>query len=271
MTQKKTLQADDANILNLIRFKYIPYWPLFILLLCVSIVGAWFYLRHKVPIYESTATILIKDQKKGIEDAKMLESLNQLATNKIIENEIEIIKSRSLMMQVIRNLHLYAPVFEEGSVITKSAYTTSPVLVEARAPDELDRSAKIYFTFNLKGNEVDIKGKKFLIGQWVKMPFGEIRFINNPHYRNVKNAHPLYFTVSAPKYMVGGLTGALNAYSSNKSSTVINLKYQDESPERGQDILNELIKAYNKEAIDDKNILAANTLEFVEDRLAVVA
>ncbi len=44
----------------------------------------------------------------------------------------------------------------------------------------------------------------------------------------------------------------------------------DELPQRSEDILNGLIAAYNNAAVKDKNKLAASTLEFVDERLAIV-
>ena len=58
---------------------------------------------------------------------------------------------------------------------------------------------------------------------------------------------------------------------SSKQSTVIDLRIEGEVPKRGEDILNELLKVYNEAAILDKNKLAANTLKFVNERLAYVS
>jgi capsular exopolysaccharide synthesis family protein len=59
----------------------------------------------------------------------------------------------------------------------------------------------------------------------------------------------------------------LTVQPTNKISTVLNLTYTDESPERAKDILNELIKNYQNKAIDEKNDFAAKTLSFIEKRL----
>ena len=46
-------------------FKYLPYWPIFIVFLILSLLGAWFYLRITPPKYEISAAIMIKDEKKA--------------------------------------------------------------------------------------------------------------------------------------------------------------------------------------------------------------
>src|SRR4051794_39464044 len=103
----------NENIISKLWEKYFPYWPIFLLLMALALAAAWFYLQFTLPVYSSSATLLIKDEKKGIEDSKMVGSLNLLASKKIIENETEVIKSRSLMKQVVRDLRLYAPIFEK--------------------------------------------------------------------------------------------------------------------------------------------------------------
>src|SRR5678816_2714591 len=96
---------------------------------------AFLYLRYTVPIYQADASIIIKDERKGNEEAKLTESLDLISSKKTIENEIEILKSRKLMAQVVKELSLYAPVFVKGRIHNISAYTWSPVNIEAKNPD----------------------------------------------------------------------------------------------------------------------------------------
>ncbi|RYE59095.1 MAG: polysaccharide biosynthesis tyrosine autokinase [Sphingobacteriales bacterium] len=269
-TKRELPIKTEANLLNQLWFKYAPYWPVFFLLVALSIGAGWFYLRYKVPVFEANATILIKDEKKGLDDSKMMESLNQLATKKIIENEIEVLKSRSLMTYVANSLGLYAPIFEEGKMVTRSAYVISPLKIIASQPDSLKGAFKVYFRLN-RENRVVIANQSFPLNEWVETPFGKLKFISNSRYNGSHSLLPMFFNLGKPKDVAGGLIGALTVNSVNKQSTLISLYFQDEVPERAEDILNELIIAYNKAAIDDKNTLANNTLAFVEDRLRIVA
>src|SRR5436190_16694509 len=103
--QNTGINQSEGNIVKQFWFKYSPYWPLFLLFLVITGIGARIYLRYKTPVYETTASILIKDEKKGEDDSKIIESLNLLSTKKIIENEMEVMKSKTLMLQVVRKLH----------------------------------------------------------------------------------------------------------------------------------------------------------------------
>jgi len=260
----------EQNILSDIWYRYFPYWPLFIVLLIFAVTGTWFYLRQTVPLYESAATILIKDEKRGLDDSKMLASLDLLSTKKIIENETEVLRSRSLMSQVVKKLSLYAPVFREGRLVSPSAYVSSPIKIEALTPDLLPAVNKIYFSFDAANRQVDIQGKRYKMDEWVQTPYGALRFLPNK-YVYLPLPGRMYFSLAPPATIAPSLTKRVEVSAASKVSTVIYLTIKDEVPQRGEDILNELVRVYDTATIVDKNSLAANTLAFVEDRLSYVS
>lgn len=269
-TVKKDSEQSVEDILRGLVMKYVSYWPLFLVLLILSRPVAWLYLRYKVPVYESKATILIKDEKKGFDDSKMLEALDMFGSKKIVENEIEILKSQTLAQQVVKNLHLYAPITEEGRFANHSAYSFSPVQIMAMYPDSLQTISKVYFSYNKQKQQVVFNHTAYPLGQWFNSPYGVLKFVANPKYPETATPRPLFFSLISVEDAANGLIGSLNIFAANKLSTVINLSLKDEVPERGADVLNALIMAYNRAAIEDKNILAGNTLSFVEDRLQYV-
>ncbi len=88
--------GKEENILQDILSKYLPWWPLFAILIALGFGASWIYLKYATPIFESSASLLIKDQKKGLDDSNIMESLNLFGSKKIVENEIEVIRSRSI-------------------------------------------------------------------------------------------------------------------------------------------------------------------------------
>jgi tyrosine-protein kinase Etk/Wzc len=272
MNSANNTAGNGDNVLSQTWFKYFPYWPLFVLLLFLSLDGTWFYLLYKTPLYESNANILIKDERKGLDDSKMIESLDQLSTKKIIENEMEVLHSWSLMNEVVKKLNLYAPVFEQGRLTPHSAYAFTPISIAVPNPDTIKGTGKIYFTFNKDAATVTIENNRYPLGQWVHTPYGMLQFnAANTENNITRFAKPMYFSLINPKIITQGLLGSFVIVPASKLSTVLNLKITNEVPERGEDILNTLILQYNKAAVNDKNLLAANTLVFVEDRLGHVA
>src|SRR5690606_9748464 len=53
----------------------------------------------------------------------------------------------------------------------------------------------------------------------------------------------------------------------NKDASVLNLSIVDAVPEKAEDIIDKLIEVYNREAVEDKNQLAQNTVRFIDERL----
>lgn len=256
----------DNNYLAKIVFRYLPYWPLFVLLLVLSGAGAWLYLRFQTPLYQSTARLMIKDEKKGTENTKALEDLNLISTKKIIENEIEVIQSRTLLNNVVTNLHLYAPLFEEGKFRKGSAYKKSPIVIEIDNTEKIQPQKRIDFSFDEPTKSVVIEKTRYPLKKWVTTPYGMMRFLPNERVSE-KAEGQLYFSLVSMKDAATAVLNNLTVKAPNKQSSILNLGLLDEVPERGEDILNELIADYNRAIIKDKNILAANTLAFVEERL----
>lgn len=261
---------SGAGGFNKFIFRYLPYWPLFLFLVIIGVAGAWIYLRYTVPIYESVATILIKDEKKNM-DSQILQELNPFGSGKIVENEIEILRSRQLSREVVKNLGLYAPITQEGTVVSRSGYVFSPVHIEVKNPDSIKPVEKVYFSFDSDSISVKIGGKVYKINEWYNTEYGELRFKINPRFKsNVEPQIPMYFSLVPVQKVANSIRGRLTISPAGKASTVLTLRLKDEVPQRAEDILNMLIAEYNKAAINDKNQLAANTLEFVNDRLAFV-
>lgn len=265
-TSEKAEKKEKSAIKSLL-YQYLPYWPLFALLLVLGYIGAYAYLYVTKPIYEISASILIKDEKKGADAESISDAINGYGLSKIVENEIEVVKSKDLLRKVVDSLGLYAPVFEDGPLVQKSAYTSSPVAIEISNSNNIRNDvSRVDFNYNVKTHKVSMGTKDYPLNEWISAPFGVARFVENPNFIS-EAVHPLYFSVIPINNALNKVSSNLNVSSAGKLSTVLYLTYRDAVPERGKDILNLLIDIYNQEAIYDKNQIAANTLSFVENRM----
>lgn len=271
-TPQNNSHDHEENSSRQLIFKYLPYWPLFLIFSVLCLAIGYLYLWYATPMYQATATLIIKDQKKGYDDAKLTEQLDLINTNKIIENEIEVIQSRTLMDSVIRKLHLYAPIRKDAKFKTLSAYRSSPVIIEALNPDSIIATPRVYFKYNKSKGLVTLDNNvKCKLDQWVKLPYGTLKFLPNPRFADDSTKYPLYFNLILPSIGAQKQLSSLQAIASNKLSSVIDLTYVDEVPARAEDILNELLNSYSQAAMDEKSTLAKNTLAFVEGRLDIVS
>ena len=264
----------EENLSQQLVSKYMPYWPLFLLFGALAVAGAWVYMRYyTTPLYQATARLIIKDEKKGNENSKLTESLDLISSKKLVENEIEVIQSRTLMTEVVKKLALYAPMYEKGKVKTVSAYISSPVSIEIENPDSLKEYGRIDYSYSPASQKVLLQGKySCVLNEFLKTPFGNLRFSPNKNYSGepIPADKQLYFSLTRPSTVGWDMLQSLAAAASSKLSTVVNLQYQDVNPKRASDVLNALIYEYELHAIEDKNTLARNTLAFVDERLDMV-
>lgn len=105
--------------------------------------GAWAYLHMATPVYNISATVLIKDDKKGGNTGTMsgLEELGLsglINSSQNIDNEIEVLRSKTLVKEVISQLNLYVAYRDEDEFPAKNMYKTSPIQVSL-TPQEAEK------------------------------------------------------------------------------------------------------------------------------------
>lgn len=272
MNNEQNTENSGSSFFEEISYKYFPYWPLFVFFLIIFFIGAWAYLSYTNPVYGVVSTLLINDEKKGADENKIEESINLLTSNKVMDNEMEVLRSRKLMLDVVKNLHLYAPVYKVVKFHSRtSAYTVSPVSIEADDPEKITRGVdSIYFKYNPSNNTVEIDSKAYPLDQFVSTPYGNLRFTKNKNQSN-STVNPLYFSLIPLERATNSFLSNLSVTPTSKTSSVINLYITDEVPRRGEDVLNALMDSYKNAAIKYKNDLAKSTIAFVDERLRIVS
>ena len=272
MNIEQNNENNGPSFIEDISYKFLPYWPLFIFSIVAFLALGWLYNRNAIPSYEIASTMLFNDEKKGADANKIEESIDLLTSNTLVENETEVLHSRKLMQEVVKELDLYAPVFEAGLLgkyTTTSAYVTSPVSIVIADPDKLHDTTEVYFTYNAKNKTVNIDKYHYPLNQLVSTPFGNLTFTENKRYRSAAK-NPLYFSLAEPKYIADFFLSNLTVTPTTKTSSVANLILDDEVPRRGEDILNTLMERYQNANTEYKNTIAKNTIAFVDDRLRAV-
>jgi capsular exopolysaccharide synthesis family protein len=273
----RTLDQNDDTIAEQLASKYLPHWPVFLMALLIGLGSAFVYLRYKIPIYQANASIIIKDERKGNEEAKLTESLDLISSKKTIENEIEILKSRNLMLPVVKELFLYAPVYLKGRIHNILAYTRSPVTVQAQNPDSLQQYGEVLLDMTSDSQNV-VLNKQFIypLDTFVSTDYGKLKFTRNVHYFPGEedadtDKKQLFFTLNDPESVASSLIQNLTVEPSSKLSSVVDLSFLDQAKGRAENILQHLLLAYDQSEVNYKNKIARNTLSFVEDRLQIVA
>ena len=276
MAEKEIIQfqTEDLDIKGVIQ-KYLRYWYFFIGGVIICILLAFLYLRYTTPQYLISSTLLIKDDKKGpdLSGNTVFSDLDLFQSSKNIHNEIQVLRSKSLMQRVLKELDMYASYFVEGNVKTGEIYGNSlPIKVIIH---ELDSGAfnkpfvlhligKNQFEFQMEGEDAVKTVHQF--GKEFKMPLGRLTVISASEAIG-GNKHKIIIKFNDIRRLANYYNEQLRVEPVNKDASVLTIRLVNPVPEKGVDIINKLVDVYNKEAVEDKNQIAANTIEFIDDRL----
>ena len=269
-------EKEKKTDLKTVFFKYIIHWPWFIACILLWVAGAWLYLRYTAPVYNISASVIIKDNDKNSKASNGMADLEDLGFYSSIsnfDNEVEILKSRTLIKKVIEELDLYINYTAKSSFHDIELYKSSPVKVWI-TPEEaqkLPTPARLYLTLQ-PGNKLNVKlriGEEEYNKQFDKLPAllttpsGTFSFTPKDS-TTAQSTQEIMATVSSPHSVANAYRGALSIEPTSKSTTIAQISVKSTHTQRGMDFINKLVEVYNRDANDDKNEVATKTAEFIE-------
>lgn len=262
-------ESKQTNLREVIG-KYLFHWPLFILFLILSFGTAFLYLHFATPRYTVKARLLIKDEEKGSTSAPALKELNLFKSGAVVENELEVLKSRALMGRIVQDMQLSVQYYMKDNFRTEDLYKERPFKLVMLSPVRAKEPQVIEVT-PLGGESFELKQPN----STVTVPFSSTMSSGFGRWQLVPTASlsryegkTIKIVVSDPNATVDSYVSRLNAELTDKKSTVVQLSIEENVPERGKDLLNRLIEEYNRAAIDDKNKVRQSTINFIDKRLA---
>ncbi|WP_175629128.1 GumC family protein [Bacteroides acidifaciens] len=292
--RKERTGAHSEEQINIqeILFRYLIHWPWFVASVIVCIAVAWGYLRLTTPIYNISATVLIKDEKKG-GGANMSSELEKMGMNGFvssssnIENEIEVLTSRTLAREVVSSLGLFVTYIDEDRFPKKELYRTSPVLVSLtpQEADKLPQTMEVGMYLQPSGvMDVQIKvGEKEYRKRFEKLPAvfptneGTIAFFANNDTlspirpESVTKERHITAYINRPFSVAKGYAGSLSITPTSKATSVVTVSLKNSNTQRGKDYIDKLLEMYNINANNDKNEVAQRTAEFIDERIGIIS
>ena len=269
-------------------------WQWFLLSLVIFICGALIYLRYAEPVYEVSARMLIKDDNKKKSNASQMlagvEDLGFLTNSTGIDNEIEVLQSRVLLRDVVKDLKLYTEYRSDGRILDRILYQQQPVNIDLD-PQHLDS-----LDFNLLEKTQWLKMKvRFDAGKYVldgvamvgtkeqetfthqadtlpttvRTPLGILTMTANGD-RKLKPGSTCLVTIRPPMQVATDYLSRLSISPTSKFTSIAELTLKDKNYRRGMDVLRQLNICYNRQANADKNEVALRTEEFINDRMAKI-
>ncbi|MDB4919106.1 tyrosine-protein kinase [Mucilaginibacter sp.] len=264
-------KSGSSTLKNILK-RYLFYWPLFLLCIGISAAVAVFYLNNARPLYVVKATLLIKDDKKTPDSkAEMLKEIGITNSTDGVENEMEILKSKKLINQVVRNLQLWITYKKTDGLFADDLYKKSPVKLLSFKPtgklnnDEIDIVIKDNKTFWFKNP--DGKLSEFAFNNSYMSRFGIWKLAPGKRIIGHKG-DVIKIVLSDPEKITLSYQDIIDISLATKLATSVDLSVTDKVPERGRDVLNSLISNYTLYSAIEKSLETKRTLDFVDQRLA---
>ncbi|WP_336594065.1 polysaccharide biosynthesis tyrosine autokinase [Bacteroides acidifaciens] len=285
-------QSEEQNNIQEILFRYLIHWPWFVVSVIICVACAWGYLRLTTPVYNITATVLIKDDKKG-GGASMSSELEKMgldgfvSSSNNVDNEIEVLRSKSLAREVVNNLGLFVTYMDEDRFPKRDLYRTSPVLVSLtpQEADKLPQTMEVGMSLQPVGTmDVQIRvGKKEYRKRFEKLPAvfptdeGTVAFFANNDTLSpirpesvIKERHITAY-INRPFAVAKKYADFLSIVPTSKATSVVTVSLKNSNTQRGKDYIDKLLEMYNINANNDKNEVAQKTAEFIDERIGIIS
>lgn len=268
---------------------FILNWKWFVLSIIICLGCSYLYLRYKSPVYATSAKLLIKDDSNN-KSASAKDAISGMvdfgiiSSNYGVDNEIEILNTRTLAAEAVRDLKLYTSYWKKGRVKSVILYKNQPINVDVDAAHLEKLNAPISMSIERDENKYIVKGKYYVSvdENTVEGPFkfektlagfpatigtkaGTLFFTNGK--TRMKDGDVMKVVIVSPMMMAAQYSSALSLEQTSKTSTTLNMQLNDKNIQRGIDYLRQLVICYNRQANEDKNEIAIRTEAFVNDRL----
>ena len=295
--EAKEPKEENIDVKELL-FKYLIHWPWFVGAVVACLIAAWVYLHMSTPVYNISATVLIKDDKKG-GGAGMSTELENLgldgliSSSQNIDNEIEVLRSKTIAKEVVEDLGLYISYTDKDEFPSRNMYKTSPVQVSL-TPQEaglLEKPMIVEMILQPQGSmDVNVKvGDDEYQKHFEKLPAvfptdkGTLAFFQTldsilPSKKSSEEIVGVEGTVrnitaviNKPLAVAKGYCKNMTIEPTSKTTSVAVISLKNSNVQRGKDFINKLLEMYNINTNNDKNEVAQKTAEFINERISIIS
>jgi tyrosine-protein kinase Etk/Wzc len=267
---------EEVDIIGSIRSALAAYWLLFAGAVVFFLILGFLYLRYTSPTFRVSAKILVKDDKKtGVGGAgSILSELDLFGGKKIVENELEILKSRPIIESVVRKTNCNFKIYRNGRIRDVLEGLDFPIRVFPIFPDSIDECEdllrlKVTTDGHLEVNGALVSNQDTLFVNGDKKSHHVGLVIDQKRLWEIAG-QDFYVSSSSIKKEIKEILKSFTVVTVNKNTSVIDLSYDTRNIQRGETILKLIIESYSDAATSDKRQIAQFTLDFIEGRLSLV-
>lgn len=272
------MSKSEFDLKSLIE-SYLKHWKWFVLSVVVVGLLAYTHLRYTAPQYSANAKIQIIEDKGASSELSVLQDLDVFSGSQTkIEDEIELLKSRSNFIQVVKKLRLNVRYFVLGSIRNSEIYGRNyPFNINFISADSIVDESQHNFYVDLDsdtsfqyGEKEDAPFKTYDFGSRIQTKIGDIILV--PNAEDIKE-----YKNKRLKVVINSVPGVASEYRdkmavspADKNSSIINISLIDPVQNRAIDIINEIISTNNANAIADKKAIADRTTTFINERITEI-
>ena len=264
---------QGVNIIDLLVY-FASRWKWFLVSVIVFGGLAWLHYARSPRVYFRSATVIIKDPSNKTSTAG-LDRYDNFINKVNVANEILQFRSKRLMREVVLRVHADVSYRCKDGLHYDELYTQAPVSVSFH--DMLpEQSMSLTVTpadsVSVMVSGLDGKGepRRVRLNDTVSVAQGSLVVSPTNYYSPKWKNVPVQVTKMRLESMVNYYRGAVGIRQEEEESSILTLSLKDSSPARAEDVLNMLIAVYNEEAIRDKNQVAVNTANFINERLIII-
>lgn len=277
--------------------KVVSHWYLFIIAIPIFLaIGMW-KVRFADRTYDVEAQLLIRDSDNKMQGAEnLLEGMQMFSAFANIENEIGLIKSTGVINRTLDAVDFEVSYFSQGKVRTIERYHNFPFVVhidtsrrqlinKAFFVEVIDESSfKIKLnstegkTYHYNNRKFDVKQEEpikfestFRFGELVQTDYFAFRLERNPDFDTEFGEVQLFFKLNDREKLLNKYKAKTQAKVLNKTASIIVVSLSDVNKQKALDYVNALADAYVMAGLEVKNLMAANTVKFIDNQLKTIA
>lgn len=271
-------EHEESNLdLKAEIYKYLSHWRWLLLGSLVGLLLAYLYTRYNIPEYRSEATMMVLDEQQSNIMGSMpsgSSSFLQIGENSL-DNQIETLKSKRLVQNVVRELKLNITYHNPGKVIAVEAYKNSSIVLDIHTPDsivnEMRRDISVIpvtdTSFTLE-EDTDKKAKRYNFGQVINHK--DLDFTVHLRHGQLVNLNPVNIRILPLTQVANNYISRMEIKPKGEAKDILALAINGEVQEKSEDFLNALIRHFNLDGIADKRQVAENTAQFIQERLQLI-
>src|SRR3954462_10651782 len=205
-------------------FKYLIFLPLFVVCIGISLAIAHFYLKYQIRYYSSGISILIKEDRgsRGGGNADALDEIVLFKPRTNMANEIEILKSATLMEKVVRAQNLNIVYWIEGNFKRTETYDNKvfEYIIISRKDTSSGYSAVLQFRDKSHFQVVGLNSNFYSPGDTVHGIQGDF-VINMLNENAIKPDYKYIIQCLPPFEAAANIAGGLNIRQLNAQASIL--------------------------------------------------